>query len=425
MNICNKNAIEYDVDNKVTLQKCYINSDTDVLIILYKIFVTNELKLVFQRLTNSECQKFIKAGNLFVVVDKTNESSKEESTKFKSKSCSCFDKNGKMHVSDLDIHDGITRWTDKLFWTSSRMLHKKYLVYKQKKLISEHRRLIKRTFSMKIDGRNIRLISYYDEESISDGSVVSVSQMYNNFFEEKRTPEQSAQLEKFKKEVEDVNISGYSNSTSDKIKELDRLQIAHALPDQRRKEQPKNISQQTMHQDQIAYIQNGMIPIQNTIPLNSYNPYLGVPVMTMPPTLPIMQGQHVPLPPQIPHNIYYLPQMPVYPSQDYQRQIIPPNMHPAYNPNMRNSICMPFYQNPENTNTNWLNSQVKKTMKSQPKSPVNAKVVTVNKDNKCYVSSKSNKEDSSTETTNSVNSNTTLPLSSKLPSIKDLQLPKL
>lgn len=425
MNICNKNAIEYDVDNKVTLQKCYINSDTDVLIILYKIFVTNELKLVFQRLTNSECQKYIKAGNLFVVVDKTNESSKEDSTKSKNESCSCSNKNGKMHVSDLDIHDGITRWTDKLFWTSSRMLHKKYLVYKQKKLVSEHRRLIKRTFSMKIDGRNIRLISYYDEESISDGSVVSVSQMFNTFFEEERTGEQSAQLEKFKKEVEDVNISGYSNSTSDKIKELDRMQRVHSLPDQRRKDQPKNVPQQTMPQDQIAYIQNGMVPIQNTLPINSYNPYLGVPVMTMPPTMPFIQGQHVPLPPQMPHNIYYVPQMPAYPNQDYQRQFIPPNMHPAYNPNMRNNMCMPFYQHPENTNINLLNSHVKKTTESQPKLHVNGKVVTVNKDNKSYVSTRPNKEESSTETTNSVKSNTTLPLSSKLPSIKDLQLPKL
>lgn len=425
MNICNKNAIEYDVDNKVTLQNCYINSDTDVLIILYKIFVTNELKMVFQRLTNSECQKYIKAGNLFVVVDKTNESSKEESAKSMNESCSCSDKNGKMHVSDLDIHDGITRWTDKFFWTSSRMLHKKYLVYKQKKVISEHRRLIKKTFSMKIDGRNIRLISYYDEESISDGSVVSVSQMYHAFFEEGRTTEQSAQLEKFKKEVEDVNISGYSNNTSDKTKEFDRLQSSQALPDQRRKELPKTIFRQTMHQDQIAYIQNGMIPIQNSMPLNSYNPYLGVPIMPMPPTMPFIQGQQVPLPPQMPQNIYYVPQMPAYPNQNYQRILIPPNMHPGYNPRFKNSMCMPFYQYSENTNINSLNSHVKKTTESQPKLHVNGNVLALNKESKDHVSLNPNNEDSAADTTSSVNSNTTLPLSSKLPSIKDLQLPKL
>lgn len=185
MSTCGKNSIEYDIDNKITLQNCFINSDTDVLIILYKIFVSNELKLVFQRLSNSECQKYIKPGNLFVIVDKTNTTSKEHLTKTKTEPCSCANKNGKVHVSDLDIHDGITRWTDKLFWTSSRMLHKKYLVYKQKKLIADSRRLIKRTFSMKIDGRNIRLISYYDEESVTDGTSVSVSHIYKDFLKRK------------------------------------------------------------------------------------------------------------------------------------------------------------------------------------------------------------------------------------------------
>lgn len=425
MNICNKNSIEYDVDNRVTLQKCFINSDIDVLIILYKIFVSNELKLVFQRLTNSECQKYIKPGNLFVIVDKTNDSSKEQSTITKNELCSCSNKNRKIHVSDLDLHDGITRWTDKLFWTSSRMLHKKYLVYKQKKLISDHRRLIKKTFSMKIDGRNIRLISYYDEESISDGTVVSVSHMYNTFFEEERTAEQKVQLEKLKKDVEDVNISGYSNCTSDKIKEIDRMQRAYSLSDKRRSEDPKNVLiQQPMPRDQMAYIQNGMIPIQNAMPINSYNPYLGVPMMAMPPAMPFIQGQHLPMPPQMPQNIYYVPQMPAFTNNDYQRQFITPNMHPSYNPNIRTNMSMPFYQQPESNNINLINSYVKKTTESQQ--PLNANKAVTNDVNKNpHVSQKPNKKESPKEVTKSTKSNIASPLNSKLPSIKDLQLPKL
>ncbi|GMM43247.1 hypothetical protein D499_0T00200 [Hanseniaspora uvarum DSM 2768] len=454
MSTCGKNSIEYDIDNKITLQNCFINSDTDVLIILYKIFVSNELKLVFQRLSNSECQKYIKPGNLFVIVDKTNTTSKEHLTKTKTEPCSCANKNGKVHVSDLDIHDGITRWTDKLFWTSSRMLHKKYLVYKQKKLIADSRRLIKKTFSMKIDGRNIRLISYYDEESVTDGTSVSVSHIYKDFFKEKRTADQKIQLEIFRKEIEDINISGYSNSANEKSKELDRMHRAYALTEQMRNEIPKAIilSQGQLQPERVAYMQNGMVqmPSNNSMPMNPYNhPYMGMPMMGMPPNMQMIPGQQIPMhgqPMQMSQNIFYVPQMPVYPPPNYQKPFISPNMHPGYDPNMRPNMYLPnYYQQSENINKIQINNHsAVKTAETLPnsrqgaelKSPpvpnmgmVEPKIAvpitsTKHTDEHTLMTEVCGKSESQ-ETIGSTKSMGPLPVTSKLPSIKDLQLPKL
>ena len=230
---CKEYLLDYDVDNKITHENCYINSDKDLLIILYKLFVENSLNLVFQRLSFVECQKFIKPGNLFVIVEK-NSSFMEDNN---SNSNKCKGNGYRKHLSNLELQDGITRWTDKLLWTSSRMLNKKFLVYKQKGSKTEQERLIKKTLSIKIDGKSIRLISYYNEESVKNGSIKSISDIYKNFDDNKLN---EVEVSNLKKKIKEINISGYTNSSRSLSDSIDARLVfndfenVHNFKDERR-----------------------------------------------------------------------------------------------------------------------------------------------------------------------------------------------
>lgn len=402
---CKEFVVNYDVDNKLTLDNCYINSDNDILIILYKILVENSLELVFQRLSSSQCQKYVKSGNLFAIIEKSStfmEGSNENGVCKKNEVNS-----SKKHLSNLELEDGITRWTDKLVWTSSRMLNKKFLVYKQKNAKSEKERLIKKTFSMKIDGKSIRIISYYNEHDIREGNIKSVSELYEDF--DKHISNKDA-LEVFGKKIKEINISGYTNSNRSFSQSIEGRVMINDF-------EKKNHPKEELKKKLSSPVNSGYAVEITTIPPPNFSYVSSQPGKVIPGSNVFIQNpqQALSFPAAVAHQYYLVPQM-SFLSQASSQPIMTPNYTVAIN-------SKPLFQYPYQSNSqiNYTH-QTNTSMKSKESILAGKDKQLLNlapcNHSEVPVPSRLSNFASNSMVKGSKNS-------PKLPSIKDLQLPRL
>ncbi|XBW38537.1 hypothetical protein QEN19_004125 [Hanseniaspora menglaensis] len=406
---CDEYIIDYDADNKFTLDHCYIDSDADLLIVLYKILVENQLKLVFQRLTSNECHKFVTSGALFAIVEKNSFFSENSDNS----SCSLLvSSSSKKHFSDLELQDGITRWTDKLLWTSSRMLNKKFLVYKQKNFKSEKEKLIKKTFSIKIDGKSIRLISYYSEDAIDNGSIKSIKEIYPDFF---KTATDKKQVDILKHKIKDINISGYANTTRSLSETLEG-RLVFTAAENTFIEKNKSNENQLLEQNKILPKYLHLPPPNvdfNYYQTNQFRPTNGG---YIPQQLPLLYRQSYNIAPQ-----YYLVPQANSMHQSQYLSSMPTNFASPIN---QNSLIQCSYPNFNQSFNNETNKLYLKENEHPPLSPPRSSI-----HSQCYnpvhhyppnISQQPN-----IHSIDKIGSSKITKTSPKLPSIKDLQLPKV